>query len=154
MSAKLSQFIEYRDIQMVDLDHIYDMECQSYDFPWTRNILKDCIMNRYDSYLATYNNIVVGYIISKVTPFESHVLNLTVNKKYRNNGIGSELLEMVIHKCTILKSEMLLLETRLTNGSAIALYEKYGFKKIGFRKDYYKTSLGKEDAIVYKKTLD
>ena len=79
---------------------------------------------------------------------------MTVNKKYRNNGIGSELLEMVIHKCTILKSEILLLETRLTNGSAIALYEKHGFKKIGFRKDYYKTSLGKEDAVVYKKTLD
>jgi ribosomal-protein-alanine N-acetyltransferase len=154
MSAKLSQFIEYRDIEMIDLDHIYSMECQSYDFPWTRNILKDCIIKRYDSYLAIYNNIIVGYIISKVTPFESHVLNLTVNKEYRNNGIGSELLEMVIRKCTILKSEMLLLETRLTNRSAIALYEKYGFKKIGFRKDYYKTSLGKEDAIVFKKTLD
>ena len=48
MSAKLSQFIEYRDIEMIGLDDIYDMECQSYDFPWTRNILKDCIMNRYD----------------------------------------------------------------------------------------------------------
>ena len=61
---------------------------------------------------------------------------------------------MVIHKCKILKSEIILLETRLTNGSAIALYEKYDFKKIGFRKNYYKTSLGKEDAIVYKKILD
>ena len=139
---------------MIDLDNIYDMECQSYDFPWTRNILKDCIMNRYDSYLAIHDDIVVGYIISKVTPFESHILNLTVNKIYRNNGIGSELLEMVIYKCKILKSENLLLETRLTNESAIALYEKHGFRKIGFRKDYYKTSLGKEDAIVYKKTLD
>ena len=154
MSAKLSQFIEYRDIEMIDLDNIYDMECQSYNFPWTRNILKDCIMNRYDAYLATYNNIVVGYVFSKVTPFESHILNLTVNKKYRNNGIGSELLEMVIHKCLILKSEIILLETRLTNESAIALYEKYDFRKIGFRKDYYKTSLGKEDAVVYKKVLD
>ena len=154
MSAKLSQFIEYRDIKMIDLDNIYDMECQSYTFPWTRNILKDCIINRYDAYLATYNNIVAGYVISKVTPFESHILNLTVNKKYRNNGIGSELLEMVIHKCLILKSEMILLETRLTNRSAIALYEKYGFKKIGLRKNYYKTSLGKEDAIIYKKILD
>ena len=34
MSAKLSQFIEYRDIEMIDLDDIHDMECQSYDFPW------------------------------------------------------------------------------------------------------------------------
>ena len=70
MSAKLSQFIEYRDIEMIDLDDIYDMECQSYDFPWTRNILKDCIMNRYDSYLATHNNTIVGYIISKAAATE------------------------------------------------------------------------------------
>ena len=153
MSAKLSQFIEYRDIGMIDLDNIYDLESQSYDFPWTRNILKDCIMNKYDSYVAIYNNIIVGYIISKVTSYESHVLNLTVNEKYRNNGIGSELLEMVIRKCKILQSDTLLLETRLTNKSAMSLYEKYGFRQIGLRKDYYKTLLGKEDAIVYRKLL-
>ena len=76
MSAKLSQFIEYRDIEMIDLDDIYDMECQSYDFPWTRNILKDCIMNRYDSYLATYNNAIVGYIISKVIFSESNLFKV------------------------------------------------------------------------------
>ena len=138
---------------MIDLDNIYDLESQSYDFPWTRNILKDCIMNKYDSYVATYNNIIVGYVISKVTSYESHVLNLTVNEKYRNNGIGSELLEMVIYKCKILKSSILLLETRLTNKSAMSLYEKHGFIKIGLRKDYYKTFLGKEDAIVYRKSL-
>ncbi len=154
MSARLSQFIEYRDIKMIDLDNIYDLESQSYDFPWTRNILKDCIINKYDSYVAIYNGIIVGYIISRVTSFESHVLNLTVNEKYRHNGIGSELLEMVFHKCKILKSKIILLETRLTNESAISLYEKYGFKKIGLRRDYYKTSSGKEDAIVYRKILN
>ena len=61
---------------------------------------------------------------------------------------------MVINKCQIVQSEILLLETRLTNDSAIFLYEKYGFKKIGLRKNYYKTSLGKEDAIVYRKILN
>jgi ribosomal-protein-alanine N-acetyltransferase len=60
---------------------------------------------------------------------------------------------MVVRKCKILQSDILLLETRLTNKSAMSLYEKYGFRKIGLRKDYYKTLLGKEDAIVYRKLL-
>ena len=154
MAAKFSQLIEYRDIEMSDLDTIYDLETKSYNFPWTRNILKDCIINRYDSFAAMYSNNIVGYVISKISSIESHILNLTVDEKYRNNGIGSELLDMVINKCQIVQSKILLLETRLTNDSAIFLYEKYGFKKIGLRKNYYKTSLGKEDAIVYRKILN
>ena len=153
MSAKLSQFIEYRDMELLDLDNISNLETKSYDFPWTRNILKDCIINRYDSFVAIYNECIVGYVISKITFMESHILNLTVDEKYRNNGIGSELLDMVIHRSRFLKSEILLLETRLTNKAAITLYEKYGFKKIGLRKNYYKTSMGKEDAVVYRKFL-
>ena len=111
MAAKFSQLIEYRDIEMSDLDTIYDLETKSYNFPWTRNILKDCIINRYDSFAAMYSNNIVGYVISKISSIESHILNLTVD-------------------------------------------EKYGFKKIGLRKNYYKTSLGKEDAIVYRKILN
>ena len=52
MIANLLQFIDFEDMRMIDLDQVYDLECRSYEFPWSRNILKDCLLNRYDFYLA------------------------------------------------------------------------------------------------------
>ena len=41
MIANLLQFIDFEDMRMIDLDQVYDLECRSYEFPWSRNILKD-----------------------------------------------------------------------------------------------------------------
>ena len=150
MVANILQFMDFKDMRMIDLDHVYDLECRSYDFPWSRNILKDCLLNKYDFYLAIYNSKIVGYVISKISIYESHILNLTIDEDYRGNGIASELLEMIIAKCHILGSKMIFLETRITNEPAIKLYEKFNFHTVGLRKGYYKTSQGREDAIIYR----
>ena len=60
---------------------------------------------------------------------------------------------MVIAKCFILNSLDIYLETRVDNTAAINLYEKHGFRRISIRKNYYKTSTGREDAIVFKKII-
>ena len=101
-----------------------------------------------------YNNKIIGYVISKISTHESHILNLTIDKDYRGNGIASELIEMIIAKCHVLGSKMIFLETRVTNKPAKKLYEKYNFHTIGIRKGYYKTSAGREDAVVYRCLID
>ena len=154
MIANLLQFIDFEDMRMIDLDQVYDLECRSYEFPWSRNILKDCLLNKYDFYIASYNNKIIGYVISKISAHESHILNLTIDQDYRGNGIASELIEMIIAKCHVLGSKMIFLETRVTNKPAKKLYEKYNFHTIGIRKGYYKTSAGREDAVVYRCLID
>tara|TARA_B100000965_G_scaffold406653_1_gene446906 strand:+ start:1958 stop:2422 length:465 start_codon:yes stop_codon:yes gene_type:complete len=153
MSAEPSELIRYVDMQLSYLDDVYELESSCYDFPWTRNILKDCILHEYDFYIALYNKDVVGYIISRITNNESHILNLTVHTDYRNLGIASSLIDMVIRKCNFLLSTMIFLETRTSNKSAINLYQKYDFHRVGIRKNYYKTINGKEDAIIFRKIL-
>ena len=74
-------------------------------------------------------------------------------KNFRNNGIASQLLEMIFAKCFIMNSLNIYLETRVDNTPAIHLYEKHGFRRIAIRKDYYKTPNGREDAIVFKKII-
>ena len=61
---------------------------------------------------------------------------------------------MIIAKCHVLGSKMIFLETRVTNKPAKKLYEKYNFHTIGIRKGYYKTSAGREDAVVYRCLID
>ena len=153
MSANLQEYIEYSDVDIKNLDAIYCLEQNSYNLPWTKGILRDCINNHYDFIIAKYNNVIIGYIIARISSHETHILNLTVSKDYRSHGIASELLEMIFAKCFILNSLDIYLETRVDNKPAINLYEKHGFKRISIRKNYYKTSIGREDAIVFKKTI-
>ena len=153
MSANLLEHIIYTDAKLSDLDNIFKVESKSYDNPWTIGILRDCLVNHYDFYKAEYNNNLIGYIIAKISIHETHILNLTISEDYRHRGIATELLEMIFSKCYILNSLNIFLETRVDNTPAIKLYEKHNFRRISIRKNYYQTSDGKQDAIIFKKIL-
>ena len=153
MSANLLEHIIYSDAKLSDLDKIFNLESKSYDNPWTIGILRDCLVNHYDFYKAEYNNNLIGYIIAKISIHETHILNLTISEDYRNRGIATELLEMIFSKCYIVNSLNIFLETRVNNTPAIKLYEKHNFRRISIRKNYYQTSDGKQDAIIFKKIL-
>tara|TARA_Y100000389_G_C17086160_1_gene328989 strand:+ start:67 stop:531 length:465 start_codon:yes stop_codon:yes gene_type:complete len=153
MSANLLEHIIYTDAKLSDLDNIFKVESNSYDNPWTIGILRDCIVNHYDFYKAEYNNNLIGYIIAKISMYETHILNLTISEDYRHRGVATELLEMIFSKCYIMNSLNIFLETRVNNTPAIKLYEKHNFRRISIRKNYYQTSDGKQDAIIFKKVL-
>ena len=149
MIAKIKELVEIKEMTLSDLNDVYDLEIKTYEYPWSKNILRGCVINKYDCFIATINKQIVGYLITKISSPESHMLNLTIDKNYRNNGIASQFLEMVILKCRLLKSNIIFLETRLSNFPAISLYIKFGFKKIGVRQNYYKSKNSRENAVIF-----
>ena len=48
------------------------------------------------------------------------------------------MLGMMIEKAKNLGLTVLSLEVRENNASAVSLYESFGFKRVGYRKNYYK----------------
>ena len=154
MIAKVLELMEIREMRKEDLFQVDVIEKNSYDFPWSDKVLEECLEYNYDCYVSAHENLIFGYLISKISFPESHILNLTVDSNYRNNGIGSQLLDLTLSKSVLIGSKVIFLETRKTNNSAIYLYNKYEFKKVGIRPNYYKTKDGKEDAVVYCKKLD
>ncbi|MEC9205604.1 MAG: ribosomal protein S18-alanine N-acetyltransferase [Pseudomonadota bacterium] len=154
MIAKAFKSIHIRPMGFDDLSQVIQIENKSYDYPWSNKILYGCLENKYDCYVAAQNGEVLGYLISKISFPESHILNLTVENRQREKGIGSQLLDLALSKSKLLGSQAIFLETRKTNEAAKHLYNKYEFKKIGIRPNYYKTKDGKEDALVYCKKLD
>ena len=153
MIAKIEELIEIKEMTLSDLNDVYNLEIKAYEYPWEKNILRGCVINKYDCFIATIDKQIVGYLITKISSPESHILNLTIDKNYRNNGIASQFLEMVILKCRLLKSNIIFLETRLSNLPAISLYIKFGFKKIGVRQNYYKSKNGREDAVIFSMSM-
>ena len=153
MSVKKSELFTYHPMHIDDLEYIYKLELDSYRFPWTKEILRDCILYKYDSYSVFIDDTLVGYIISKISFPETHILNLTVDINYRNNGIGQALIELTINDARIRNSQDIILEVRSRNFIAQSLYSKLGFEKIGVRKGYYDSENGREDAFVLRLKL-
>ena len=153
MSVRKSDLYNFIPMSIKDLNKIYDLELESYDFPWTKEILRDCILYKYDSFSVFFNENLVGYVIAKITYPETHILNLTVKKNFRKKGIGKSLIELIISEARIRSSENILLEVRVSNFEAQSLYEKLNFQIIGTRKNYYDSENGREDAYVLKLDL-
>ena len=152
MIARLIDTIELREMTNNDLQQAIAIEKKSYDFPWSDEVIKDCLVNKYDCYVAGNDNIL-GYMISKITNQDSHILNLTIDSEYRGLGIGSSFIDLMIKKCKLHRSEYIYLEVRINNTIARSLYQKFGFRSIGVRKNYYRNKTGREDAIVYRRNL-
>ena len=64
MSVNKSELYNFVPMTIEDLDDVYSLEVESYQFPWTKEILRDCILYNYDSYSVFFENKLVGYIIS------------------------------------------------------------------------------------------
>lgn len=65
-------------------------------------------------------------------------LGLSVLKEYWNRGIGSRLMESLIKYARENRIELIYLDVRSDNSSAIHLYNKYGFRKTGSYPAYFK----------------
>ena len=153
MSVRKSDLYNFLPMDINYLTKVYELELESYDFPWTKEILRDCILYKYDSFVVVLNDNLVGYIISKITYPETHILNLTVKKNFRKNGIGKALIELIISDARLRNSENIILEVRANNTDAQSLYKKLNFEVIGTRKDYYESKNDREDAYVLNLNL-
>lgn len=77
--------------------------------------------------------------------------NIAVEEKYRNKGIGSNILLEIDKICRNNNLAKIFLEVRESNTNAISLYLKNGFRKSGRRKRFY--SKPTEDALTMIKDL-
>ena len=70
-------------------------------------------------------------------------LSISVLKEFWNKGIGGQLLLEIINFAKENSFEVIDLQVRSDNMSAIHLYEKFGFKKIGMHPAFFK--IGSEE---------
>lgn len=83
-------------------------------------------------YVYEKDNIIVGFIHIIELEDDIEIINIVVRTDYRNQNIGSELINYIIQK-----KKNITLEVAIDNKEALSLYEKYNFKIIRIRKKYY-----------------
>ncbi len=87
---------------------------------------------------------IVGFVTYSVNQDFAEIDDIFVVKEYRQKSIASNLLQDLIEKLKD-KTQKIFLEVRTSNVSAIKLYKKFGFIKVGDRKNYYNDG---ENALV------
>jgi ribosomal-protein-alanine N-acetyltransferase len=137
-----------------DLDAVLDIERAVYEFPWTRGNFSDSMHAGYDMQVLMTPQGRAGYFIAMVGADEMHLLNLTVAPPEQGRGHARYMLDALCALARQHRAAQLWLEVRESNDRAAALYERYGFQRVGMRRGYYPAPGGtREHAVVMSLAL-
>lgn len=133
-----------------DLNNIKNNLISDFDDFWNYSILKSELESSNSYYIVVKDNSnIVGFAGIKLVIPDCDIMNIVVKKDFRNQGLGSLLLKNLINLAKSLGVRNIFLEVDEKNSPAISLYNKYGFKTISKRKNYYKEN----DAIIMNKEI-
>ncbi len=136
-----------------DVAAVARLEGESYAYPWSAGIFRDCLRAGYYCCVAEDGDRCVGYAIMSVGAGEAHVLNLCVAEDFRRRGLGASLLGHLMEFAASMGASEIFLEVRPSNAAALHLYRTHGFTQIGLRRAYYQAAGGREDAVVLRRPL-
>lgn len=138
-------------MQEKHLDDVSVIERASYATPWNREHFLNEISSRYSwPFVAVDAERVVGYCCLLCLFEEAQILNIAVTPDLRGRGIARMLLEHAFGLARDQGAEVMALEVRVSNGTAISLYERLGFMRTGIRARYYEHT---EDAVLMEKPI-
>jgi ribosomal-protein-alanine N-acetyltransferase len=134
------------------LDEVAAIEALAYSFPWTRGNFIDSLAAGYlAEVLLDADGRVVAYDVAMKGVDEMHLLNLTVAPSHQGRGHALSLMDRLVERCRAMQAATLWLEVRQSNERAQAIYRRYGFREVGWRRGYYPAPAGqREDALVMR----
>ena len=132
------------------LEQVCKIEKECFSHPWSLQSLESELNNDTSYFLvATEKDEVIGYIGMSVVIDEGYIFNVAVNVNHRKKGVATALVNELVTYGKKNNFYFITLEVRESNEKAKSLYSKFGFVKVGERKDYY--SVPKENAILMTK---
>jgi ribosomal-protein-alanine N-acetyltransferase len=149
MSAVLQPEVRLEPLDLARLDDVLHIEQRAYSHPWTRGNFLDSHKAGYQVMTLLGDASVLGYFVAMPGVQEVHLLNITVDPAYQRQGWGIMMLDALVIWSRGQDAKCLWLEVRASNARAIFVYERYGFKRVGERKNYYPLQVGqREHAVV------
>jgi ribosomal-protein-alanine N-acetyltransferase len=130
------------------LDEVVAIERRAYGHPWTRGNFSDSLKSGYQAQLLCAGDTLLGYFVAMQGVDEVHLLNITVHPQYQGQGWGRVMLDALALWARGHGAQWLWLEVRTSNTRAQQVYLRYGYRRVGERRNYYPADGGREDAIV------
>ena len=134
--------VDVRRLTIHDLDAIERIENAVYPTPWSRSMFAGELAKPSSLSLGGFDpdsGVLVAYLIVSLYVDAWHIMNLAVHPDWR---LLDELFDLTGDD----SRRGYTLEVRVSNTTAIALYEHFGFESSGIRRGYYTDN--REDALI------
>ena len=147
--------MEFRRAIPTDSGGIASIEAAVFPDAWSQRDITNLICTEGGvTFVAREDERVIAYVLARLIPPECEIYRVAVLPEYRQRGIAYRLLDYAIKTSRGKGLEIVFLEVRESNLPAIKLYEAYGFKKIGIRKNYYKNPTENACLMLYGNSTD
>ncbi len=149
MNAVLKPEVRLEPLNEALLDDVLRVEQSAYSHPWTRGNFVDSLKAAYQVMTLMGEDKLLGYFVAMEGVEEVHLLNITVAPSFQGQGWAVLMLDALAVWSRGRGAHWLWLEVRASNARALQVYERYGFRRVGDRKNYYPAGHGhREDAVV------
>ena len=154
MTAPPASAVEIRRLTYADLPQVVAIERRSFSTPWSLAMFVLELSKPSGICLAAEvveddARELAGYMICSRYDTVWHVMNVSVDPDRRRRGIASALLSALLEWIDDPEAHVTL-EVRRSNGGAIVLYARFGFRSAGVRRRYYQDN--GEDAVIMWRT--
>jgi ribosomal-protein-alanine N-acetyltransferase len=146
--------IRFRPIQNQDFEQLAQIEFDSFTDPYPKELFRYLARIHPDQFLVAIekyeeSETILGYAVADIDKYMrqrvGHILSIAIRKKARRRGIGYRLLSQLINVLKEKECSRVLLEVRVSNVVAQALYQKLGFHEVKRTRKFYDNG---EDALI------
>ena len=145
--------ISIKKIYKKDLELCFELDSNTISLwskkQWDNELQKEGIL----AFGLTISNFVIGICVSQIVLDEAHINYFVIDNKFQRRGYGSHFMNNLINEYEKLEIKKILLEVSESNLIAKKFYNKFQFRTVGIRKNYYKdgsNALLKEKKLIKK----
>jgi ribosomal-protein-alanine N-acetyltransferase len=140
-------------MEVKDLPQVIELDQRSFSLPWPERsfrfeLEKNEVSRCWVAELTPPGTAptLVGMIVVWLIEDEVHVATLAVAPEYRRQKIAQRLLAYTLIDAYHSGVSSSFLEVRRGNQAAISMYQRFGYREVGVRRNYYKDN--GEDAVL------
>lgn len=142
-----------RELISSDAAQLHAIETASNAFPWTLKQFVEGLVGGEFGWGIVIDDELVAFALFHQVLDEVTLLNTAVHPGWRRRHYAHDLLLHALAQLTKRGVARCLLEVRVGNEAAIALYQQLGFAVDGRRPQYYPAVGGREDALLMSRAL-
>lgn len=139
-----------RYMTMADIPQVLEIDRLSFALPWSQRSYEFEINDNPNGHMVVLAgpepDQIIGYGGMWMIDGEAHISTIATHPDQRGRKLGEVLLAGMLSRALVDNAEYSVLEVRVSNAPAIALYQKYEYEIVGRRKGYYRDN--NEDAFL------
>jgi ribosomal protein S18 acetylase RimI-like enzyme len=145
--------VRLRAYTPADFETLYEIDqaCYQPAIAYSRREMRDYLrFPGADCVVAEAGGEIIGFCLTAHERSSGYIITMDVLAQHRRKGMGTMLLAEAERRLAANGVREVALETATDNSSAIAFWQKHGYRKCGVKKGYYP---GGRDAFSMSKPL-